>query len=222
MRVLQAQCAGGVTGDAVQRLGHGQPEQRAGHVGHQQQAQGGRGARVVVGADRHGHTGFAQGGNGWQVGVAQRVVGTGQQHGHRACGLHGRNALCTQVFDVVARQCAVARCQGRATHVGKLLGMQLDGQAQRLGGLEHLLGFGQREADALAKHVHGIDQTLSGQGGQHLVAHQVDVSLAASGVFGGQGVCAQEGGAHGHAKQLPQAAGHAQLLAFVRQRQAVA
>ena len=123
---------------------------------------------------------------------------------------------------MVAAQCAVTGRQRCAAHVGQLLGMQFDGQAQRLGGLEHLLGFGQREADALAKHVHGIDQALSGQGGQHLVAHQVDVSLAASGVFGGQGVCTQEGSAHGHAKQLPQAAGHAQLLAFMRQRQAVA
>ena len=176
----------------------------------------------MVGADCHGHTRRTQGGDGWQVGVAQGVVGPGQQHRHRAGGLHGGNALGVQVFDVVTRQGAVACRQGRAPHVRQLLGVQLHRQAQRLCGLEHLFGLGQREADAFAEHVHRVHQALGGQRGQHLVAHQVDVSLAAARILGRQGVGTQEGGAHCHAKGLAQTPRHAQLLAFVGQRQAIA
>ena len=154
--------------------------------------------------------------------VAQRVVGARQQHGHGACGLHGGNATLRQMLDVVARQRAVAGRQRRAAHVRQLLGMQLDGDAELLRRPEDLLGLGQREGDALAEHIHRIHQPFGGQRGQHVVADEVDVVLAAPCVFGRQGVRAQKSGAHRHPKHLAQAARHAQLLAFVLQRQAVA
>ena len=100
--------------------------------------------------------------------------------------------------------------------------MQLDRNAEPLRGLEHLLGLRQRERDAFAEHVHGVHQPLGRERGQHLVADQVDVVLVAPGVFGRQRVCAEEGGAHRHAQRLAQAPRHAQLLALVLQRQAVA
>ena len=100
--------------------------------------------------------------------------------------------------------------------------MQLDGQAQAACGLEDLLGLGQREGDALAEHIDRIDQALGRQRGQHGAGDEVDVVLAAPCVLGRQRMRAQEGGAHGHAQGLAQAPGHAQLLALVLQRQAVA
>ncbi len=126
------------------------------------------------------------------------------------------------MLDVVARQRAVARSEPGAIHVGELLGMQLDGQAQRLGGLEDLLGLGQAEGDALAEHVHRVHQAFFGQRGKHLAADQIDVVLAAAGVFRWQRMRAQEGGAHGDAAGLAQPPRGAQLLALVLQRQAVA
>ena len=176
----------------------------------------------MVGGHGHGHAGFAQLRDGRQVRVAQRVVGAGQQHGHGAGGLHGGDAVLRQVLDVVARQRTVARGQGRAAHVRELLGMQFDGDAELLRSLKHLLRFGQREGNAFAEHVHRIDQAFGRERGQHLVADQVGVVLAAAGVFGRQRMRAEEGGAHRDAEGCAQAAGHAQLLALVLQRQAVA
>ena len=166
-----------------------------------------------------------QGRKGGQVCVPQRVVGARQQHGHGASGLHGGDAVGRQVFDVVARQRTVARGQCRAPHVGQLLRMQLDGNAQLLRGLEHLLGLRQREGNAFAEHIHGIDKTFGRQRRQHLVANKVGVVLATSrfsSVFGRQRMRAEEGGAHRSAQRLAQAAGDAQLLAFMLQCQAIA
>ena len=221
MRRLQAQRLRRVHGDAGQRLGHRQLEQRAGHVDHQQQAQAGRGAGVVVGADGHRHTRLAQRVNGRQVRVAQRVIGAGQQHGHAAGGLHRRDAARAEVLQVVARQRAVFGRQCGAVHVAELLGMQLDGQAHHLGRLEDALGLRPREADALAKHIDGIDQPFARQLGHHAIANLVDVAVGAALELGRQRVGAKKGGLHRHAEVAPQPPRHAQLLALVLCGQAV-
>ena len=222
MCVLQTQGPCCVGCDARQRFRHREAEERAGHVCHQQQAQRWRSARVVVGGHGHGHARGAQGCDRWQVCVAQCVVSPGQQHGHRACRAHGVYARLGQVFDVVARQGAVARGQRRTAHVGQLLSMQLHGQTQRLGRLEDLLGFGQRKRDVFTEHIDRVHQALRVQRRQHLFTDQVDVVLAAPGVFGWQGMGAQKRGAHSHTVVATQAAGHAQLLGLVRQAQAIA
>ncbi len=59
--------------------------------------------------------------------------------------------------------------------------MQLDGQAQPLGGLQHALGLRQREADAFAERVHRVHQPFVGQRGQHVVADLGDVVAGAAG-----------------------------------------
>lgn len=61
--------------------------------------------------------------------------------------------------------------------------MQLDGQAQGLGRFEDLLGLGQREGDAFAEHVHGIDQAFGGQRRQHDLTDQIRVFLAAASIL---------------------------------------
>ena len=176
----------------------------------------------MVGGHGHGHARCTQCGNGRHVGVAQGVVGAGQEHGHGARLAHGGDALGAQVFDVVTRQRTITRRQCRAAHVRQLFGMQLDRQAQRLRGLEHLLGLRQREANRFAKHIHRVHQAFGRQCGHHLFTHQADVSVAAPREFGRQRMCTQKRGAHRDAKHLAQSTGHAQLFSLVFQAQAIA
>ena len=89
-------------------------------------------------------------------------------------------------------------------------------------GLKDLLCLGQRERDALAEHIDGINQPFRHQCGQHLLAHQINIGLAAPRVFGRQRVRTKEGGAHRHPAVCAQATRHAQLLALMLQRQAIA
>ena len=87
--------------------------------------------------------------HGRQPGFTQKVIGTGQQHGHRGGRLHGADAAGRKVFQVVATERAVARCQGRAALVAQLFGVQLDRQTQRPRGAEYdSRGRAQRCADA--------------------------------------------------------------------------
>ena len=91
----------------------------------------------------------------------------------------------------------------------------LTGRPSALRGLEHALGLRQRERDALAEHVDRVDQSFGRQRRQHLVADEVDVVVAAPGVFGRQRVRAEEGRAHGDAMRVAEPARDAQLLALV-------
>ena len=53
-------------------------------------------------------------------------------------------------------------------------------------------GLGGGEADALAKGIDRIGQ--ADRGGDHLVAHQLDIGIGAAGIFGRDGMGAEQGG----------------------------
>ena len=175
----------------------------------------------MVGGNGDRHASVAQRLHRWQLGVAQKVVSTGQQQRHAAVLLHGLDAAVRQVFQVVAAQGPVTRCQGRAALVTELLGMQFDGQAQGLRGLEDAFGLGRCEADVFAESVHRVDQACRVLRGQPL-AGVVDVGVGAAAVLGRQRVGRQRGGANGDGQVASDAPRHAQAACFVFGAQAIA
>ena len=76
-------------------------------------------------------------------------------------------ALCAGlvgIFEMIGRQRAIFGGKGCAMQVGKLVGMQLDRQAMRLGGIEdqpHLVG---RKGDAFAEAIDGIGKAFNSDG----------------------------------------------------------
>lgn len=154
--------------------------------------------------------------------VAQEVVRAGQQHRDGPRLGHRRDAGLVQMLQVIGGQGAIAGRQRGAAEIAQLFGMQLDRQAMPVRGLEHALGLRRREADALAERIDRIDQSFLRQCRQHGVADQRDVVVGAIGVFGRQGMRAEEGRVHGHAIRLPEPPRDAQLLALGGEVQAVA
>ena len=138
---------------------------------------------------------FAQQRHGRHPGFAQEIERAGQQHRHGPCTRHRGGALLAEPFQMVAAERAIARRQRRAAAVAELFGMELDRQAEAARGLEHTLGLGRAEGDALAERVHGIDQALLVQQRQH-AQHFLDVLVRPPAEFRRQGMGAQEGGAH--------------------------
>ena len=175
----------------------------------------------MVGGDGHGHAMGAQCLHGRQLGFAQKVIGAGQQHRHRAGGLHGAYAVNAQVLQVVAREGAELGCQRCAALVAELLGVQLDGQAQGARRLKHAPRLSGGEAYGLAKCVYCVHQPLCMKLG-HPGAHGVDIVVAAACIFGGYGVGAEVGGAHAQGQALAQGARHAKAACLVLKTQAVA
>ncbi len=102
----------------------------------------------------------------------------------------------------------------RAVQVGKLLGMQLDRQAKRLGMLEDARHFLDREGDALAEPVDRVDQPF----GMALVHagddHFVDIAGAVVLEFRRQSVGGEPGGDDMHRARLADAARDPQHLQF--------
>ena len=99
--------------------------------------------------------------------------------------------------------------------------MQLDRQAQVACRFKQAGGLRGAKRDALAKRIYRVHQTFGVQEGQH-AQHLVHIGVALAGKFGGQGVGAQKGGAHGHCVLGAQGARHLQAFALVLKRQAVA
>ena len=217
----EAERGGGVAGHAGQRLFGRQPQQRAGHVQHQQRRQRRRRPRVVVGGDGDRHARGPQRVHRRHPRLAQEVERARQQHRHRARRRHRLDAGVRQVFEVVTAQRAEAGRQRRAAAVAELLGVQLDGQAERAGGGEHALDLRRREGDRLAEAVHGVDQPLRVPARQP-PADGVDVVVRAAFEFGWQRVGGQRGGAHGLAGGGADLAGDAQAACLVHIAQAVA
>ena len=83
-------------------------------------------------------------------------------HGDRAGLRHGRRAALVGIFEMIGRQRAVARRKCGAVQVGKLVGMQLHRQAERLGLVEDAGDLLRREGDALAEAVDRIGQPFRG------------------------------------------------------------
>ncbi len=69
-------------------------------------------------------------------------------------------AFLIQIFEMIGRQRAVGGGELRAAEIGKLLGMQLDGQAERLGLVEDAGDLVRREGDAFAEAVDRVDQAF--------------------------------------------------------------
>ncbi len=126
------------------------------------------------------------------------------------------------MFKVVGRQALEACHQRRAVLVGQLLGVQLDGQAVGMRGLEHALGLRVGKADPLAEGVDRVHQAFGRQLRQHGAANVVDVVVGASGKFRRQRMRAQEGGRHVNRQHVRHLARNAQHFPFRRQVQAIA
>jgi hypothetical protein len=81
---------------------------------------------------------------------------------------------------MIRRQRPVARGERRAAHGAQLLSVHLDRQAPSRRRFEHALALREREADALAKDVHRIDEAFIRERGQHPLADFVDVGIGAA------------------------------------------
>ena len=193
--VVEAERPRGMAGHAGERLLGGQPEQVAGQIQDRQQRGDRRGAGIAVGRKGHRHAVSAELLDRWLVSFAQHVEGAGQQHGHRSRRRHGPDARFARVLEVIGRQGAKARRESRAAEIRELVGMQLDRQAKRPGGLEHPRHLVGRERDALAERVDRVGEPAPGDLRQHLGAHQVEVARAVGRVFLGQSVRAEKRGA---------------------------
>ena len=89
---------------------------------------------------------------------------------------------------MVDRQCAVLSRHHRATEVTELLDMRLDRQTQPLSRGKYPRTLFHTEGDRFNKHIYRVDQAFGMRRWQHFVAHQIDVSITATRVFGRQRV----------------------------------
>ena len=83
-----------------------------------------------------------QGGNGWDLRLAEIIEGTRKQHGNSAGCCDRLDAVLIEIFNMIDGKRTIARRQFGATEIGELFGMELHRQAEPLCRLEHLLGFG--------------------------------------------------------------------------------
>ena len=86
----------------------------------------------------------------------------------------------------------MTRRERRAAAVGKLIGVQLDRQAERLGLAQNLPGLCNGERDALAKDIDRIGKRRSRR--HDLIAYEGDVIVRAALEFLGKRVRAKERG----------------------------
>lgn len=86
---------------------------------------------------------------------------------------------------MVGRQRAVPRGERRAAEIGELFGMELDRQAECVGGVEDLADLGGREGDALAEAVDRVDEPLRRGGGEGRQADLREVARPVGGEVGG-------------------------------------
>ena len=130
-----------------------------------------RGSGVEVGCNGDRNVLRTQRCDGRLLLLAEIIERTRQQHGDRAgCG-DGIDIFLIQIFDVIDGQRTIARRHLRSPEVGELFGVELDGQAQSLGRLEHLFSFLHRKGDALAESVDGVGKLLLCDGRQRQFAH---------------------------------------------------
>jgi len=97
--------------------------------------------------------------------------------------------------------------------VGQLLGVDLDGQAVLLGGLENLLCLRRGKGDVLAEYVDCFGQSFGSDGRDHHRADFIDVSLRF--VTWRYRMRTEESGYHFDVAQHAQLARHAQLFALI-------
>src|SRR5437868_2282020 len=79
-----------------------------------------------------------------------------------------------------------------AAEIGELVGMELDGKAELARRLEDLRRLGDREGDFFAEGIDGVGEIVASDGGQHLVADELDIAGARILVFGRNGMRAEE------------------------------
>ena len=124
--------------------------------------------------------------------LAGEIERAGQQYRDRAGGGHRGGGGLISVFQMIRRQRAVLRRQGRAMQVGELVGVQFHRQAQTTRRLEHARRLRRREGDGLAERIHRIGEARFGDGGQHFVAHQADIGVLVAPGFRRQRVRAEK------------------------------
>src|ERR1700712_1953666 len=100
------------------------------------------------------------------------------------------------MLQVIGGQAVVASGELRAVRVGQLLSVELHWNATFCSRLEYALGLLEREADAFAKGVDGVDQSFIRKRRQHDVTHLTNVVVTVSSELRRHGVRAQECGAH--------------------------
>src|SRR3989338_2062834 len=176
----QAKRTGGMGGGALQSLKRGHAEQGAGHVHRQGQRGDRRGTGVAIGGQRHRNTCRTQGRDGGHLRFAQGVEGPRQDNGDGARCSHGFNPVLREVFKVVGGQRVETGGQGGAFQVGKLLGVEFDGQAKGLGRQEQPFHLGGGKRDAFAKGVYRIDQAFGMGRVQRGDCHLVDIGIGAA------------------------------------------
>jgi hypothetical protein len=78
--------------------------------------------------------------------------------------------------------------------VRQLFGVEFDRQSGALDGIEHPRGLRGAETDAFAKGIDRVGEAQPRDLGQHLVDQHRDIAVGVVGIFGRQGVGAEEGG----------------------------
>ena len=195
IRSWQTERSCGIHREAAPRFLGRHAKQRARHVHHQERRQRGRRTRIVIGRQCDGNTRRAQGRYGWQLSLAQKIIGTGQQHGHRAGCRHRGHARVTYILQMIAAQCVELRCQRRTMLVAQLLGMKFDRQSQRLRRFKYATRLLSGEADTFAECIHSIDQPINMQS-RHPVTHSAHVVIGPVFEFWRDCMCSQKRGAH--------------------------
>src|SRR3546814_19187230 len=90
--------------------------------------------------------------------------------------------------------------------VRKLLGVELDRQAEAPRRLEDAADLRRGKADVLAKAVDRVGQPGGGDGGDHFLADESDIGFRIALKFGRQGVRAEKCGPDVHRTDIPQPA----------------
>jgi len=160
MARLHAERASAVSRHAGERLFRRQAKQRARHVDGEKRRTERRGTRVVIGSDGERHIVPAQRFDRRRTRFAQEVEGARQQHRDAPGPRHGLYAPLIAEFQMVGRKRPVPCRKRRAAELGQLVSVQLHRQAERFCLPEHSGGLARIKSNALAEHVHRVDQLL--------------------------------------------------------------
>jgi hypothetical protein len=171
----------------------GEAEQGRTHVHREEKRGQRRGARVAVRRQRDAGAMPAERGDRRSLRFAQHVVGAGQENRHRPGLGHRGRALLVGVFEMIRRERAVRGGELRPAEIGELVGVELEGKAERLRRREHPRGLLGREGDPLAEGVDRIGEAVARDRRQHLLADEVDIGILVAARFRRERMRAEEG-----------------------------
>ena len=157
-----------------------------------------------------------------QPSLAQKIKRTGQQTRDHALLGHELQRSVRGVFEMIGRQCAVARRDLAAAAVAQLIRVQPQREAEAARALEHSFGLLAGEGDAFAEHVGGFGKLLRRDRGQHVVADVTDVVVLPIRELRRQCVRTEKGLDHVDAELLAEPLCDAQHLELAREIEPIA